>query len=152
MSDELYLGLTLIKVLCLIIIATSLSSMASGSSYFAGTAGAASNRFLTESDQIGLQGLGSRGGTSSFVGGGANEVPVFWNIGSLSEVGAAQQAGVIVPESDEIVYQANLGGQGTSGFSGGYLPVPGCEMYGGKPAAPVGTSGFSSHPRMLNPY
>jgi hypothetical protein len=96
--DELYLGLCIIKVLCLIVIAMGINKMANQSSYFAD---------FTDPGRVRYLGENSFPGATSYMS-GANEAPVFWNIGNLSEIDTAQQASVLVSENDAAAYSSNV--------------------------------------------
>jgi hypothetical protein len=97
MEEDMLNGLFVVVIICLIVIAFSSYQVAFGSSYMTNAVtgyvsnpgsvqGAANLRFAGESSQTGLH------GSSGFVGNGANEAPVFWNMGSVEETNAALQA------------------------------------------------------------
>lgn len=91
MDDDLHLGLYIIKVLCLIVIAMSAYKLSYGSeSYFA---------------DVGKADLPHISERSDFMGSGAVEAPVFWNIGSVQETNDLLQAASLAKEPSSEGFQ-----------------------------------------------
>jgi hypothetical protein len=89
MNADLQLSLCIIKVVCLIVIAFSLTKFvnmleSSGPrSYMNGAYTSGANMRFNTTHQGGL-------GTSGFIGSGANEAPVNWNVGDLNLISSNQ--------------------------------------------------------------
>lgn len=73
MDEDMYVGLCIIKVFCLIIIALSAHKIAYGSEYFVG-------------EQLGQASLPHMAERSDFSGDGQYERPVFWNHGDMDAI------------------------------------------------------------------
>lgn len=90
MDQDLYLGFCIVKVLCLIVIAMSLHRLAYPREYFGNA---------EELGKAGLPHLAER--TDKFIGSGANEAPVFWNIGDLEAVSSGLHEASAAPAESE---------------------------------------------------
>lgn len=80
MDDDLNLGLYIIVVLCLVVLAMSAYKVAFGNDSYM------TNRFATS--------------RSDFMGSGAVEAPVFWNMGSVEETNKLQQEAALQMAKD----------------------------------------------------
>lgn len=117
MEDDLKLGLHIIVVLCLIVIAMSSYNMSYGPSYMSddGTSGANLRFAATTSGSNGPQGSG-------FIGSGALEAPVFWNMGSVEATDKELQAAA--RDKASTAAATDSGFQGQHSYMTGVAAVP----------------------------